>query len=508
VLYRNLRDGLTGEPRDLLIENGRVVAYESRIEGAGGVSEDLGGREVLPCFVDAHCHILPTGLDLQKLNLSGASSQEEVLDLVRARFDSHPDGWLLAVQYDQNRFPNGDHLTRAQLDAISSSRPILLRHSNGHAAVANSAALSASRIAEDAGDPAGGSFGRDESGRLNGVLFERALESVSAGIPAPSVEYMVEAILRAGEKMRELGIIAAADMMTGSFDLSSELEAYRLAAERGCRIATRLYVNWSSLFGRRAGSPEEVLERLEALSSAGGLGSRVVGVKIFADGAIASATAGIYGAYEGSTPEPVEARGVRRHGRNAHSAPARQVSGQLIYRPDRLRDMVRVAHDAGWPVAVHAIGDYAADVVMDAFAATDEPSRHRIEHAMILSDPQIARLASLGCAVCFQPEFLLRFGHAYRRQLGEARASRLKRTRSVLDAGIPLAFSSDRPVVPGDPLDGIRMAVDREGFDPSERCTWIEAVRAYTQTAAAICGDADVFGSLTPGAAGEFQIRD
>jgi predicted amidohydrolase YtcJ len=170
--------------------------------------------------------------------------------------------------------------------------------------------------------------------------------------------------------------------------------------------------------------------------------------------------------------------------------------------------MVRVAHDAGWPVAVHAIGDYAADVVMDAFAATDEPSRHRIEHAMILSDPQIARLASLGCAVCFQPEFLLRFGHAYRRQLGEARASRLKRTRSVLDAGIPLAFSSDRPVVPGDPLDGIRMAVDREGFDPSERCTWIEAVRAYTQTAAAICGDADVFGSLTPGAAGEFQIRD
>lgn len=162
--------------------------------------------------------------------------------------------------------------------------------------------------------------------------------------------------------------------------------------------------------------------------------------------------------------------------------------------------MVQTAHGAGFRIAIHSIGDYATDLVMSALEATRDPARHRIEHAMLLSDAQIERLAKLGCHVSMQPEFLIRFAHAYKRQLGPERASRIKRMRSVVDAGIALSLSSDRPIVSGDPWVGVRCASDRpEGFDPSENLTRNEALLGYTQRAAEANEDGDRMGSLNPG---------
>lgn len=482
TLYTNFRNGFTGAFEEIRVANGRVT------EPGEGDRVDLGGRWMLPAFVDSHCHILPAGLDLQKLHLGGAMSQEEVLDRVRDRHRSHPDGWLQAVHYDQNRFPGGRHLSREDLDAISADRPISLRHVNGHASVVNSAALQAAGIDESTPEPEGGEFVRDASGRLTGVLLENAHEIVSKAAPGPTIEEMTHAILLAGERMREVGIVCAADMMTGHFGLREELEAYREAATRGCKVGTRLYIQWRDVFGRRAMPAEELNERIAALDAEAFNGCRVAGVKIFADGAIGSATAAIYGSYAGQ--------------------PERETSGQLIYSPERLNMMVRTAHEAGYSIAVHTIGDYATDLVMDAFANTEEPSRHRIEHAMLLSDAQIERMASLGCSLTFQPEFLLRFGHTYQAQLGEERASKLMRTRSVLDAGIPLSFNSDRPITGGDPWDGIRIAESRTGFDPNEKCTRLEAIRAYTVEGSRVDGDGDMYGSLALGSFGEFNLYD
>jgi predicted amidohydrolase YtcJ len=145
-------------------------------------------------------------------------------------------------------------------------------------------------------------------------------------------------------------------------------------------------------------------------------------------------------------------------------------------------------------------------LVLDAFEATGCADRHRLEHAMILSDEQIERVQKLNPFVTFQPEFLMRFGHAYRLQLGEDRTAKLKRSRSVLDAGIRLSYNSDRPIVPGDPLDGIRTAVHRpDGFDAGENVTLAEAVRAYTVAGAAVCGD-ETLGSLGAGEPADYQL--
>lgn len=471
----------------MLIEDGRVVARGPQRPAPEGVdAEDLAGSWILPAFNDAHCHILPTGLDLRKLHLGTLSTHEEVLEAVRDRLPSvEPGDWLQAVHYDQTRFPDLGHLHRDQLDAVSSSIPILLRHSNGHASVANSAALAKAGVDETTADPSGGTYERDAQGRLTGVLLERAHEHVSHAKPMPSLEEMTEAILDAARSMRGLGITCAADMMTGQWDLERELQAFRLASERGCQVRLRLYAQWSAVFGPRAMAPERLREHIQAMDPER---CKVAGVKIFADGAIGSATAGIYGRF-------------------LTSKGGGDTDGQMIYRPDRLRSMVRHAHDAGYSVSVHSIGDRSTDLVMDAFEAVDDPTRHRLEHAMLLSDDQIDRLARLGCHVAMQPEFLHELGHAYKRQLGPERASTLKRARSALDAGIRLSFNSDRPIVAGDPWTGIRTAVHRPaGFDPSENLSAVEALNAYTAGGADACDEGEDLGQLEPGQWADFQV--
>lgn len=420
-------------------------------------------------IVDAHAHILPAGLDATKLHLGHCVTREQVLHEVALRAERIEDGeWLLAVHYDQTRFPDGRHLTRDELDSVCGDRPVLLRHSNGHAAVANSAALTAAGVDEATKDPPGGQFARDPAGRLTGVVLERAAERLSAAAPAPTLEQMVRAICECGRRLHELGIVAAADMMTGRWGLETELDAYRMAMEQGCPIRLALYPQWSALFGTNRISQSALDLRCRQLE---GSGCHIAGIKIFADGAIGSATAAIYGRYLTSPPSDQD------------------TDGQLIYDPARLRQMIQTADQAGYQVAVHSIGDRSTDAVMDALQILPDPSRHRIEHAMILSDAQIERLARLGVAVVMQPEFLLRFGHAYRRQLGEERAARLKRAHSLIEAGIPLAFSSDLPIVPGDPRDGLRCATNRpDGFDPSENLAWEQAVASYTVNAARVCG--------------------
>ncbi len=482
TLYTNFRWAFTGELQAMLVEDGRVLRRGPMAQIAemrSGVVEDLGGNLLAPAFIDAHCHILPTGLDLQKLNLSECGSPEAVLEAVAARHrELEPGEWLLAVHYDQTKYPGGTHLHRNQLDAISKDRPILLRHSNGHASVANTATLERAQVTRDTPNPKGGEFVRDREGELTGVLLEHAHERVTSAAPSPTLEQMVDAILAAGAKMADLGIIAATDMMTGRYNLRRELEAYRIAGERGCAIQTRLCIQWAERHGPRASHVEDLIEALDPATC------RVWGTKIFADGAIGSATAKISGSY------------VSQPG----------TDGQLIYAPDRLKKMVQVAHDAGERIAIHSIGDAATDLVMDAYEALDEPSRHRIEHAMILSDPQIERMAKLGIHCTMQPEFLIRFGHSYKHHLGPERASRLKRFRSVKDAGIPLSFSSDRPIVPGDPATGVRCGCSRPaGFDPAENLTWEESLEAYTHMGAVANNDDDM-GNLEPGQPARFMI--
>lgn len=445
-----------------------AIAEVSPAEGAWS------GQWVLPGFIDAHCHITITGMDLQSLSLAGCVDHEDLLQRVKDRVDSSEEtGWLLAVDYNQNLLREQSHITRFQLDAVCPHRPVLLRHVSWHAAVCNTRALEVAGVEPHTKDPQGGKFVRNPNGELSGVLLEDAYKFVSKAVPNPTPEELARALVAAGDAMVRYGVVCATDMFIGRYGLELELEAFRLAYEMGMKIRTRLALDWHQVVGKKRVSRERLHDLLNAFDPNW---CKVWGVKLFEDGAIGSGTAAIYGEY---------ATG----GGN----------GILMYPPDRFKDMVVQAHEEGHKVSVHSIGNRCTDVVLDAYEATGDPSVHRLEHAMICSDEQIERIARAGCHVTMQPEFLSHMGTTYQTQLGADVAYRLKRARSFLDAGISLSFNSDRPIVSGDPVAGILAAVDRpQGYDPAENVTWSEALDAYTRMGA-VAND-------EPGFAGEIKV--
>ncbi|MFN3685111.1 MAG: amidohydrolase [Fimbriimonadaceae bacterium] len=473
VVYRNAHDPLRDETRDVWVVRGRIA--EGPVPGARAV--DLRGAPLRPKFVDPHAHVLPMGLDLVRPSVAGCASREEILDRLRDALNLVARGdWLVAAGYDPNRLSESESLSLDDLDRLSTDVPIVLRHVSGHGSLVNSAVLRIAGIDDQTPDPPGGRIGRRADGRPNGWLLERAQEALRKVAPKEDVETMARAVLRACQKLSEMGIGTVADMMTGYYDLRRELRAYALAARRGCPVRLRLYLQWSAVFGPKARHGWE-----EDLVDADPSRCRVAGIKVFADGALGARTAAIRGAYLGDPTPPSGWSGV------------------LTYRPARLREMVRRAHEAGWSVAIHAIGDHALDLAMQALRETGEPSRHRIEHAMIADERQIGELARLGCRVCVQPEFLADFAEAYAQSLGPERMARLNPLGSMHRAGVRLCLGSDRPICKGDPEDYVRLATHRPpGFDPEERLDPRTAYAAATKEAAAALGDADL-GSLEPG---------
>jgi len=466
----------------------RIELQDSIITGLRPASNPNSATSVTklkPGFVDSHCHIVATGSDQLRPSIQGLTHRDEMLTVIKSNLDKG-EGWLLVIGYDQNLL-DGKHISCDELDRLNSKRPILLRHVNFHAGVTNSLGLKSAQINPDQIDPEGGRFGRDSSGKLDGTLFELAYNQVLRVIPPPNQADLVNAILTAKNLLTGFGIVAAADMSSVGINLMDILEGFRLAEEADKRVKIRLYLPWKDVFGPR-GVGLGVLKPYQNL---------IAGIKLFADGAIGSATAAIYGSYSG-----IQATGARISAR-AHPAQQesrQEVSGQLIYQPEKFKLMVQTAHEAGFQIASHAIGDFAIDVVLDAYESTGNASRHRIEHAMLLSDAQIDRIAKSGCAVSMQPEFLLKFGHAYRAQLDAERSFKLNRYRSVHQAGIPLSLSTDRPVVEGNPVESLNLAINRpKGFDPNENLPEDIARTLWTASAAKMCGFGSEIGSLQIG---------
>jgi predicted amidohydrolase YtcJ len=221
---------------------------------------------------------------------------------------------------------------------------------------------------------------------------------------------------------------------------------------------------------------------------------RIGATKIFSDGALTTRTAAVSVPFDGE-PENL---------------------GLFMWQPDELRDMIRRAHDAGWQIATHAIGDRAVQLVLDCYeaalqAAPREDHRHRIEHCMMLEPQQALRMQQLGVIAVLQPGFIGRLGDAYITVLGAERAAQLNPMERFDMLGIPVAFSSDRPVIPGAPLKGIRSAMQRlspQGvvLGREHAITALQAIRYYTSGAAFASRTDDFSGTLVRDKVADFTV--
>ena len=456
--------------------------------GPGGRRVDLKGRCVIPGLVDAHLHFESMSLGLERLNAE-LSTVEEVQAAVRERAGSlAPGEWIRGHGWNHNRW-GGQFPMGALLDAAAPEHPVFLTAKSGHAAWVNGKAMEVAGVDGGTPDPADGALVRTSAGEPTGILLEGASGLVSRAIPEPGLDEATAAMRRGMDRALALGLTGVVDL-----DGTRALRAWQVLREAGdlrlrvCKSVPYSLLDETVELGLRSGFGDEWL--------------KIVGVKLFADGALGPCTAWMLEPYEGE-PDNV---------------------GMPLMTREELAHSVEKAGAAGLACLTHAIGDRANREVLDALQVEREreraggrtPLRHRIEHVQILHPDDLPRLAELGVVASMQPIHATSDMAMADRVWGE-RAAGAYAFRSLLDRGTLLAFGSDSPVEPLDPLVGIHAAVTRRGADgapaaegwyPQERLTVEQAVRAYTADAAFASGEEALKGRLTPGRLADCVVLD
>jgi predicted amidohydrolase YtcJ len=509
ILYNGNVLTMTGteEPAQAVAvgEDGRIVAVGTNADvrhlAQAGVREiNLRGRSLLPGFFDCHLHMLWLGINLGHVDLSSppVRNKQDIIRLLRERLDSQPQ--LTCAQgnrYDQNKLTPPDHLTRHDLDHVSTVLPVRIVHTSGHAAVVNTRALEMLGITSDTPDPVGGEIVRDASGQATGVLLETASwNDLDRILPHVSTVGQVEALGRANRYLLERGITSASDANMAPNDL----DVYaRAVSENALRVRTNGMIGWAEVMKQTGGGAIPTPNDLQPPQWSGVNWHRLhVGqAKLFSDGAITTRTCWLRQPFEGMAGQIND-------------------SGIPMHPPDELRDYIYKAHDAGWQIATHAIGDRAIDAVLAAYAEAQRVNTrhrpgHRIEHAMLLDKGLTARFRRQNVWSVGQPEFLAQLGDAYVMALGEERADRLSPYATLDAQNVAQAFSSDCPVVPGAPLDGIRAAVERKTpsgriLNVGERLAPDVAVYNYTSAPAYATRTERDRGSLEIGKWADFTL--
>ena len=486
----------------LLAEDGRLRVVGTNAEAraaaeSGAEVVDLRGRTVLPGFNDAHCHVLVFGMNLNQVDLKhpGVPSITVLTERITERVAVEPPGtWIRGFGYDNNKLIEDRHPTRTDLDAVAPSHPIVVKHTSGHMLVANSVALRLAGVDRSTPDPAGGHVVRDEHGEPTGLLQETAQRLINDAIPPPTVPQMRRALRLASDRLAEEGITSFQDACVGMTS-TDEVSAWQAASESG-----ELHQRASLILGvEHVFPPERSAGPRFGLGLRSGFGDerlRIGGVKIFADGSLIGRTAAMEAPFLGEADN----------------------CGMLTVPEDDLRRTMLDAHQAGWQLSIHAIGDRAVRTVLDAYAAAlqahpKQDHRHRIEHCGVLTPPLIERIAALGLIPITQPRFITELGDGFIRAIGRERAALCYPLASLVRRGIPVAGSSDRPVVEGAPLLGIHDAVNQvtgsgEPYATREALSPEEAIRLFTLSAAFAALEDRHKGSLAPGKLADFVVLE
>ncbi len=477
------------------IKDGRIVAVGADDEvkdlaGFGTTTEDLNGATVIPGLIDAHNHLLMTGRILNQVQLYDCRSIGDIVAKVDAAVrQSKPGEWIVGRGWDESLLEEKRHPNRHDLDAVSPDNPVVL-HRIWNKLVANSAALRIAGITTETPDPPAdvlysGSFDRDADGEPTGLFRDRAKEMIANHVPAASESDLVHAIETACRAYNAVGLTGVAE--PGLFP--HELRAFHRAEQTG-KLTVRtemLMAGWG--FGS-ADDESRFKDRFASVGVTGGFGSdllRLEGIKFMPDGGVGDRTARMYKPY---LNEP-DNRGL------------------WVVEPEPLTELIQWVHDLGWSIDTHTCGDEAQEVVVRAYVAaqTSNPKpwlRHRVHHAYFPTDETLGLMARHRIPAVVSNPFITNLGESFVTSLGEERASRAMPMRTYLNAGVPLAGSSDSAVSDFNPWVGMYAATTRKTvtgrvLGAAERISAKESLRSYTIGGAYATGQERQRGSIEPG---------
>lgn len=459
---------------------------------------NLNGRLGIPGMMDSHFHFYDWAMGRQQLDLARVKSLDELLDQVaQAAGNSAHEKWILGQGWNESDWPEHTMPRRDDLDAMAPAHPVALWRCDLHLVSVNSRALELAGIDETTPDPPDGVIEKDSSGRPTGILRELAPNLVKTVIPAPNADEIVAAMRDGISHLHTLGLTGLHDVrLMGGLEGAPALKAWQLLNEKG-ELALRC---WVSLAGER-------IEEAIALGLRTGLGDehlRIGHLKYFADGGMGARTAWMLEPY-------LDAE-----------------YGMPLGSMAELSRNIAAAEKAGLAVMVHAIGDRANREVITTLEGlaklrneTKERSfvppvlPHRIEHTQMIRSEDIQRLAKLKVAACVQPHNMILDINMIEESVGP-RGRWTYAYKEMIDAGIPVLFSSDAPVCDPSPLVGIHAAVTRQrrdgtpagGWYPEQRISVEDAVRGYTTAPAAFYGQSRQMGTLTPGKRADMTILD
>ena len=450
---------------------------------------DAGRKLVLPGFNDAHVHFIQGGAQLDQVQLTDAASPQEFAKRIAAQAKKTPKGeWILGGRWDETKWPKPELPTKELVDAVTGATPIFVERYDGHEALANSAAMKLAGVDAKTADVPGGVIVRDPSGNPTGIFKDAAQELINKAIPPMSHEHRVRVARRALEHAASLGVTSVQHMNPEFADVA----AYSELAEKG-ELTTRIYAVPMETDWRDQA-------RVGIRRAWGSSYLRLGGVKGYADGSLGSRTAYMF---EPFADDPGN-------------------SGLLsdeMHPPSAMRERLMGADAAGLQLRVHAIGDRAISMMLDIFGDIEKDhgyhdQRFAIEHAQHTAQKDFERFAKLHVIASMQPYHAIDDGRWAEKRLGHDRARYSYAWRSFLDHGVTLAFGTDWPVAPLDPMLGLYAAVTRatldgknpDGWIPEEKITLPEAVEAYTISSAFAEFQEHEKGSITPGKLADMVI--
>lgn len=473
-------------PDAILVSNGKIIAVGARADLRDlrpGVPEvALPGGAVVAGFHDAHAHLGSVARALVSLNLRDVASLEEALTRLRSFATAHPgESWIVGGRYDSNTWSTGIP-TRHDLDRVCPDRPVALASLDGHSVWLNTAGLRAAGIDRHTLNPPGGDIAREADGsEPAGVVRESVADSVRELSERDTDTQLPDLLVQTQEQLLALGI-------THVTDLDEDVVGQAFTTlHRENRLRVRVH----------KGIPHSDLDAAiaEGLRTGEGDDWLTVGpVKLFSDGALGSHSAHM--------------------GQGFSDAPGNHGIEVLPF--EELSALVRRANEAGIAVATHAIGDRANHLVLDAYEANaaltrTRALRNRIEHAQHIDPSDLHRFTTLRVIASLQPTHCTTDYRLLSRRIG-GRTLANYAWRSLLDRGASIAFGSDAPIEPLDPMFGIHAAVTRqdrtgqpqEGFEPHEGLSVLEALSAYSAGAAYAAGLEDNVGRIAHGQYADF----